>query len=179
MGTTTFFGIPYPEDEDLVTLGANAMQALAEQVDTSLKDDIDLRPYVQLFGDGNAVSGTGRVGWDVGAPILSRGGWTYTNSNRLILPPEPGLYLVSTTLPVDSGSASTTRIETRVSTDDDSIVGVVALQATTDTNGTFQNACGIAYVDATPNKGIQIRSSSIVTATSACRVQIHQLSRLA
>lgn len=181
MGTTTNFEIPYPEDEDLVTLGANAMQALAEQVDTIVRDDIDLRAYVQLFGDGNAVSATGRVGWAVGTPILSRGSWTYANSNRLILPPEPGLYLVSATIPVDvAATGASLRIETRVSTDDDSVVAVIALQGTSDNNSTFVNASGIAYVDTTPNKGIQVRAGddTLAVASSSCRVQIHQLSRI-
>lgn len=93
MGTTPKLAIPYPEDSDLVTNGAAAMQAIAEAVDDALGDF-----SARVFPTANVALSSGvltTISHDGESFSTSGMHSTITNSSRVTIPAGgDGLYLV-------------------------------------------------------------------------------------
>jgi hypothetical protein len=194
MGTTANFGIRYPESEDLVIDGANDMQSLAEDVDAALLD-ARTTPVIMLSGDGTDPDDPNYwLRWETGTPVHTRGTWTFPSGDVLIVPPEPGVYLVTLNHHFDEGSFGFgpdgpvtihAFLETRVEGAAQGTAVVFqrsSMEYPSQTVTPRLHIAGLAWVDDTPDLGIQARIVCDETLGSAgdagARLQIHQLSRI-
>lgn len=181
MGVTTGLGLPYPDPEDLVYLGPNNFQDLAEAAEAEI-----LAPALRLRADNAAtVDATDRgdiVSFDTASltfPFIARGGWTFEDSGSLLIPPTTGIYLVigQVSKPLDR-SSTTCKIETRVSGAAHSTAIIWANPE--DITGANSDVIrlvtpGIVLIDA-PDVGIQLGIDADSTTNGSCQIAAYRLS---
>lgn len=94
MGSTTRYGLRWPENFAKVKDGAAAIRTLAEDVEAALRP-----PLLVTDGSGTTSwsSKAAEIGWDVSDdPDRKRGTWRSTGvADQLVLPPVTGYYLVA------------------------------------------------------------------------------------
>lgn len=165
MGVTTR-GLPYPEPEDLVYLGANDFQELAEAIDAQL-EDLASPPSITLQGSTDNPDADSRVVW-ADPSVRQRGVWSWTPSGgHLIVPPKPGLYFVSLTYKLDPIGSSgddhynyTVRLQRKVLGDDQADAHTEkSFQPPTvvGTDGPDLSLSGLVNINDTPDMGIQVQ----------------------
>lgn len=198
MGVTTR-GLPYPEPEDFVYQAPNDFQELAEAIDGDLQDLDTGAPLLALTGTAGDPDSDGRLVWDTGSPVRTRGAWTYPSGGRLVIPPTPGLYLVVVDYTfvnltsVGGGGGGPDPISVQLQLQH-KVQGDPQVNASTfgsietlldDQNDEPQlMVLGMGYIDATANRGIQVRvnSPSLMppggAGDASARLQIFRLSRI-
>lgn len=182
MGTTANLALPYPEDEDLVRLGANDMQELAEAVDAEL-----WAPALRLrCANEDTVDAGDRgdiVSYDpatlVDPVLFIRGAWTFEDTESLIIPPTLGVYLVVVehSKPITE-TAAVIAIETRVSAAAHATAviwsqEIVTVADVADIVRLVHTA--IVVVDAV-DTGIQVGVNAPSTTNGSGSISIHRLS---
>lgn len=190
MGTTTTYGIPYPEDEDLVKDGATAMQSLAEEADAAILG-VDSPPFLVLTGADTDSGADNRIAWDVDDPAAIIGDWTFPpGAGAFIIPPRPGLYLVILAYKLDptvgAGGGTytyTARIQRKVSGADQAtaVTAIATTQVVDGEDGPRVPLSGIVRIDDTADLGIQIQitvpEGDAVLADTGGRLQILYVGR--
>lgn len=109
MGTTTWFGLPYPESTDLVIQGDDAIQALAETVAARLAPDASLT--VDPSTSGRAVGGATPVNI-TGA--TSAGSFTGDGDDFVYTGAANRFFIVCASVEVESSSAGTSTMTSTV-----------------------------------------------------------------
>lgn len=201
MGSTTDYGLVYPEPSGKVADGATAMRLLAESVEDALNPPL----LIATGGDAGApdpffyASGgfVGEFGWNV-ADGRQRGFWPGGNNSVRVVTPDPGYYLVNASVQVSRLSpwaTYTVAIGTRSTSTTQNLATLAArstinAEALTDSDVVHVNASALVRIaDTTSGVVIQSRpartggadSSSIVMplhAMGSCRLSIHRLAAL-
>lgn len=114
MGATSKYGLPWPATTAFLKDGATAIKSLAEAVEAAL-----LPPLLALSStdepDWTTADKAGRVAYDVSDAANMRGNWNNSGSNRFVIPPTPGWYMVATSFRF-GGQASSDVYELRIQT---------------------------------------------------------------
>jgi len=98
MGLTTKYALPWPaQATDFLRDGAAAIRSLAEAVEAAIRP-----PLLVTSGDGSTTwtAKVAEIGWDAIADAdRKRGDWdSVGGDDQLILPADPGYYLVAATV---------------------------------------------------------------------------------
>jgi hypothetical protein len=171
---TDVYGFPYPEETDKVIDGDNAMQALAEAVESAL-----LAPYLAVAATTANTDADFRIQWDAANPAQSRGDWTWPAGSRLVQPPEPGVYLVAAQHNTHTGDTGwSVQIQTKVQGANQN-TAVTWMVQNANTNPSIISAAGLVVIDGTAGLGIQIVTGGSNSGGVGAQLQIVQLSRFA